>query len=121
LVELMEDCRGFLVKDFTRRGRQDASGTSLQQHNAQPFLKLGDLLAQGWLRHMDDRGRTGKAAGLDNFNKIPELAKLHNGPARLRAAIIHRRSNLGKTPHLSRACASIRQKVPIARSENTLP
>src|ERR1700743_1624493 len=35
LVELMQECGGFLVKDFTCRSRQDAPGTSLQQRNAQ--------------------------------------------------------------------------------------
>jgi hypothetical protein len=93
----MQQCGGLLVKDFTCRGRQDASGTSLQQRNAQPLLKFSNLLAQGRLRHVDDSGRPGKAAGLNNFNKISELAKLHDGPARLRIGIIPCCAILSKT------------------------
>jgi hypothetical protein len=49
----------------------------LKEHDAEPFLQLGDLLAQRRLRDMDDGGRAGKAAGIDNFHKISELAELH--------------------------------------------
>jgi hypothetical protein len=49
------------------------------------------LLAQGGLRDMDDGGRAGKAASIDNFNKISELAKLHVACVKLRlnVGIIH--------------------------------
>jgi len=52
--------------------------------------KLGDLLAQGRLRDMDDGGRAGEAAGVDNFHKISELAELHMTCVELRLDIIHR-------------------------------
>jgi hypothetical protein len=49
------------------------------------------LLAQGRLRDMDDGSRAGKAAGVDNFNKISELAELHVtcGALRLKIIIIY--------------------------------
>jgi cytochrome b len=37
---------------------------------------------------MDDGSRTGKAAGVDNFNEISELAELHMTCVELRLTII---------------------------------
>jgi hypothetical protein len=87
----VQDGTGFPVENLAGRGRPDASGAALKQHDAEPLLQLGDLLAQSGLRDMDDGSRAGKTAGVDNFNKIPELAKLHVtcGALRLKIIIIH--------------------------------
>jgi hypothetical protein len=63
----------FFVENLVRRGWPNASGAALKKHDAEPFLQLGNLLAEGWLRDMDDGGRAGKAAGIDNFHKISKL------------------------------------------------
>jgi hypothetical protein len=47
------------------------------------------LLAQGRLRDMNDRSRAGKAASVDNFHEISELAELHMPYVELRPDIIH--------------------------------
>jgi hypothetical protein len=89
LIELVQDCRRFLIENFARSGRPDASGAALKKHDAEPLLQLGDLLAQGRLRDMDDGSRAGKAASVDNFHEISELAELHMTYVELRPDIIH--------------------------------
>ena len=59
----------------------DAFETAVQQLHAEAGFKIGQLLAESGLRHMELACRPGHVAEVYHFDEIAQLPKFHGRPS----------------------------------------